>query len=334
VAKLVFERAIHVNNDGSFSSYWEEYWSIKKLAERWLEGPAFFAASYQNDPSALEGTLLKADWVHYYLVEDLKAARAKAGLDPDTGHGVIHTGNDTAAGGLGRNPDYCSGVAIEVIDNRAFILPDMLNARLEVEKQAPEIELWWDRINPTFAIVEETSARGFVKTDLETGINDGLGSKHTFTVETPQSKSAGGDKSTRFLAMSPRFMNTQVLVPGIMLSTGEIVCDPRCEMWFSEWKSYPSGHDDLLDATYWAIWSAFKDSPAVGVSKDEFGHVTGEKSTATERLCEREAHVAYNRPVEECIRCSMEQGLYEERSKGIGVPQFRRREHMSMLRGR
>jgi phage terminase large subunit-like protein len=336
MAKLVFERAIHVDELGEFSSYWPDYWPMKKLADRWSEGADFFAAGYQNDPSALEGTLLKAEWVRWYLPDELKEARARAGIDPNTGTGTIHIGVDTAAGGIGVNPDYCAGVGIEVIENRGYILPEILNERLPVETQAPRIEQWADLIHPNFAVIEETSARGFVKTALLTQINNGLGSKYAFTSETPQSKSAGGDKSTRFLSMSPRFMSGQILAPGIMTETGEVMPDPRIRMWFSEWKSCPSGHDDLLDATYWAQYSAFKDAAAVGITKDVDGHIAGaltiRELITTVLICEREAHVAFGKPLGECVRCSFELGvLAEPQAEGIGVPRYSTHRHHTRL---
>ena len=61
MVEVIFERAIKRNKEDEVVSYWPERWPLPLLMGELQEsGSAFFAASYMNDTSALEGNSLKS----------------------------------------------------------------------------------------------------------------------------------------------------------------------------------------------------------------------------------------------------------------------------------
>ncbi len=272
MAKLIFEQAIHTNPvTGEVESYWPERWPLHLLGKE-LEsnGTAFFTVSYQNDPSALEGNCLKRDWIHFYLPADLEAARNAENTKKGARYAAI---DPTRGGDESADLDFCGGVVAERLGNRAFLVAK-LNRRLKIEDQAQTFEDWLQIYDPDFVAIEDVSSRGYVYTEMSSTVNAGQGSRFTFEIVKPQSKAAGGDKQMRFLSMSPRFENSQVLVPGYREEgSGEITVHPDWDDFLSQWTSFPSGHDDLLDATYWALYLAFKFTPAASSGKDKLGQV-------------------------------------------------------------
>lgn len=291
MAILIYERAIHVNEEtGELESYWPEYWPLESLAERWLVlGSGAFAASYQNDPTALQGNALQLDWLTYYLPYELEAARESAGVD----RGVMICGADPTRGGTGRQADYFACVLGELIDNTLY-LRDFFNRRLPIEQQAQFLEDWLAaRGGITYGVIEDTSARGYVWNDLQ-NVNSGQGSRYNWIIEKVQGRAAVGSKEMRFLAMAPRFKSGQVRVPGTRTASGSITFAPEWSVFTQEWAAFPGGHDDLLDAAYWCQYGAFTHAaPPVAVS------------TAPDY--ERCKH---NRKVDECYDCRSFSRMY------------------------
>jgi len=73
-----------INKDGE--ALWPEYWSIPKLEQRKKEiGTIIFNCQYQNDPTGMEGDLLKAEWLHQYTSPPDPSLPNYAGVDVSTG---------------------------------------------------------------------------------------------------------------------------------------------------------------------------------------------------------------------------------------------------------
>jgi len=320
--RLIYERALHVDEaTGRITSYWPERWPLHLLAKELIGmGSAFFAAAYQNDPSALEGSLLKANWLHPYLGSELEAHRRSLGVE----HGTIHCGIDPTQGGIDGDPDFCAGIAVEVLEHRGYLI-DFFLKKLRIEDQAQYFEDWLTFQSPSFTIIEDTTSKGYVYNALAHQVNSGTGTKHAITIEKPQGRNAIGNKQVRFMSMAPRFENAQVRVPGLQVGS-EIILDPRWEPWFTQWRSFPSGHDDGLDAAYWAIFSGFRIDPGASASKLPTGTDTPARVDSTNPklvgiLCEREAHLAFGKPISECIRCMLtleDTFMYDEQT--VGTP--------------
>jgi phage terminase large subunit-like protein len=256
VPTVIFERAIKRNPETQeLESYWPERWPMDLLiAELIGSGSAFFAASYMNDPSALEGNSLKVKWLHPYTDTELDMARKTANID----RGFVWCGLDPSVGGDSTNPDYFGMVSLEVIMNKGYLL-DYRFDRLSVDEQAQSVEEWLTTQMPDRVFLEEVSSRGYVYRDLVTRVNSGTGSLWPIEVRKPQAARDKGGKKIRFQAMAARFQNGQIKVPGILAKKGEIRIDPRWNPFVNQWRTFPAGHDDILDACYWAQYEAFAD---------------------------------------------------------------------------
>lgn len=225
-------------------------------------GSMFFSASYMNDPSALGGNKLQTNWLQFYLPGELEAAREAAGVE----RGIIYLGFDITQGGQGADPDYIGLFAVEIVNNRGFAL-GYHTARCKVEDQAQRAEDFADQYRPTLIVLEETASRGFAYVSLTTQINKGRGSKYPVVVRKPQGARDKGGKEMRLIAMGARFETGQVRLPGIINNAGEVVVDPRWDAFVQQWRSFPAGHDDLLDACYWSIYEAFSEVVAAGTTR-------------------------------------------------------------------
>lgn len=279
--RLIYERAIHLDPvTGNLTSYWEDRWPIKILVEELVGvGSPIFQAAYMNDPSALEGNTLKVEWLHTYLPAELEAARAEAGVE----RGTVYGGVDPTQGGQGASADYFAITVSERIHNRLYLLGYHMD-RKPLDSQPQLIEDYLDQYMPHFTTFEDLSTKGYVYNALTTQINGGRGTKHNFKIETPQNpKAAIGGKTVRFLFMAARFQNGQIRLPGIINPvSGEIEIDSRWSVFRDQWAAHPTGHDDLLDSTYWSQFGAFGVSVAASVSKGAGGTITSATSTAGE----------------------------------------------------
>jgi len=292
---MIFERAFEVNDDGFLESYWEERWPVKRLIEMYTRNPVFFSVSYLNDPHGLQGNALLLDWLHPFLPETLAQAREEHGM------GVTYIGVDTGSGGTGKDPDFCAGVKLEKIGQRGF-LTEKFNKRLPLETQGQFIEDWVARVDHDFLWVEDNTTRGYVWKDLQHNVNDGKGSKHNFQIWVPDRKM---DKITRYLSIAPRYEASQIMVPGLVIN-GKLEIHPDWQDFISEWTSVPTGHDDLLDAAYLCILKGFGESEVVGFIMDAFA---GAVDKAGDQVCDRSAHLAFGKPMNECARCMIEAAI-------------------------
>lgn len=261
---LLFETAIKMTEEGEPYSYWPDKWPVSRLMQRLRSsGSAFFAASYMNDPSALEGNSLKVSWLHTYTQGELEAYRAEFNVP----RGVVWCGIDPSIGGKeANNLDYFAMFSIEVLGNKGFC-KDFYFDRLEIDEQGERVEWWLDTQRPDRVILEEQSSRGYVHNTLTTQINDGLGSKWPIEVRQAQGSKDKGGKRIRLQKMAARFENQQLRIPAEMMPNGELVVSPHWAAFVNQWRTFPSGHDDILDAAYWAQYEAFDFAMPFGATK-------------------------------------------------------------------
>lgn len=309
---LIFERAMDVDPaTGQVVSYWPEYWPLSAFATRYIaSGPPVFMASYQNDPSGLEGNILKYDWLSFYVEDELITARTVAGI-PDGETGTIYAAADPDEGGESADSDFCAAIIMEVIGNIGYFRHLMMQ-RLPIEMQAQTLEDFFSIAMPNFVVIEDTSAKGYVYNAFRNEVNNGAGSIHPITIEKPQSRQALGNKQVRFLSMAPRFNNHQIRIPGLLTPDGSPTHHPDWDMWIQQWRSFPSGHDDGLDAAYWVQWKAFGTPPAAAASKkaktaeDSITAALQNDPSVAGVNCERTAHLAFGREIIHCNRCLSE----------------------------
>lgn len=200
-------------DDKNHTVLWEEYWPYEKLIERREEiGSVIFDCQYQNDPTGMEGSLLKAEWLQSWTYPPEKKYIKYAGVDPALGEGDLQ--------------------AI------AIITYDMATDRAWLE------DVWADNIPfPLFLrkINQLHQLHGFSKIYFESNafqkvlmhVNElrGLPTVPTATVH---------DKESRFIAMSSHFESGRVTINPLL--------QRKSEFWV-EWVQFPRGqNDDALDA--------------------------------------------------------------------------------------
>jgi len=194
---------------------WSEYWSYDKLVERRNEiGSIFFDCQYQNDPTGMEGNLLKGKWLHSYDAEPSKDIIKYAGVDPALGEGDLQA---VATVGYDR-----------------------------IKKQGYLIDVWSDKADfPLFLrkIRQLHATHNYAKIYLE---SNAFQKVLTFIPELRQGLPISPtvtdtNKERRFIAMSSHFEAKRMLV-------NPFVNNRTHEFW-REWVQFPRGQfDDALDS--------------------------------------------------------------------------------------
>ena len=201
---------------------WKNYWTLEKLNERRQQiGTIFFNCQYQNDPTSMEGDLLKSQWLTSW--NDPKLQRPidtlpnnceyYLGLDPSLGESD-YFGMATLAYDRQHNQGYLVDVFAEHMpfpDILKTKLP-MLHSQYRYSKIYMETNFWQKIL--TFL----PELQGLPIVPIQTVKN----------------------KEERFIPMSSHFESKRVLVNPMLLNKGEF---------WTEWVQFPRGqHDDAVDA--------------------------------------------------------------------------------------
>jgi len=200
-----------IQPDGS--ALWPEYWSLQKLEERRDEiGSIFFNCQYQNDPTSMQGELLKSEWLHTW--EELPTTLTYyAGVDPALGEG-----------------DY-QGIAIIGVykpTNQAY-LTQVYAERLPFPSFLEKLKQLHQTYQFAKIFMESNSFQKILTFIPEL---KGLPIVPSVTVH---------DKESRFIPMSSHFESKRILVNPLLLGV-------KSEFW-NEWVQFPRGqYDDALDS--------------------------------------------------------------------------------------
>jgi predicted phage terminase large subunit-like protein len=201
-----------IQHDGSV--LWPEYWSLEKLEERRdAIGTIFFNCQYQNDPTGMEGELLKSSWLHDW--ENLPTSNCTyyAGVDPSLGEGD-YFGIATLAYDRTINQAYLVDVWAEHMPFPTILktkLP-LLHSQYRYAKMYMETNFWQK------LLMQMPELHGYPIVPIQ-------------TVK---------DKESRFIPMSSHFESKRVLV-------NPLINNQKSEFWL-EWVQFPHGqHDDALD---------------------------------------------------------------------------------------
>ncbi|MDH5786992.1 MAG: phage terminase large subunit [Candidatus Bathyarchaeota archaeon] len=202
-----------IQKDGS--ALWPNYWPVSKLEERRKEiGTIIFNCQYQNDPTGMEGSLLKAEWLQPWEQPPPHWCEYYAALDPSLGE-HDYFGIATLAYDRKNNQSYLVDVWAEQLpfpDIMQNKIP-LLHAQYKYVKMYMEINFWQK------LLLNMPELKGMPITPIKTV----------------------RDKTQRFISMSSHFESGRVLVNPLLLR--------RSEFW-TEWVQFPRGqHDDALDAT-------------------------------------------------------------------------------------
>ena len=195
------------------SVLWPSYWPLNRLQERRKEiGTIIFDCQYQNDPTGMEGSLLKAEWLSSWELPPLPSNTKYLGIDPALGEGDLQgiaiLNQDSATGQC-----YLEDVWADAVPFPLFVKKvQQIAATFKVSKIYVE-------------------ANAFQKSLMYVNELQGLP-----TVPTQTSR----NKEERFIAMSSHFESKRVLINPLL--------QRRSEFW-TEWVQFPRGqYDDAVDA--------------------------------------------------------------------------------------
>jgi predicted phage terminase large subunit-like protein len=195
---------------------WPEYWSRTKLEERRKEiGSIYFNCQYQNDPTSMEGDLLKAEWLHPWEQLPPSHLPVYAGVDPSLGEGD-YFGIASLAYDRQHNQGYLLNVWAEHMP-----FPDIITHKL------PQLQNHYHY------------AKIFMETNFWQKILTFMPELKGLPIVPVQTVK---DKEARFIPMSSHFESKRVLVNPLLLNR-------KSEFWL-EWVQFPRAqHDDALDCT-------------------------------------------------------------------------------------
>lgn len=200
-----------VQKDGS--ALWPEYWPLSKLEERRDEiGTIFFNCQYQNDPTGMEGDLLKSEWLQAWTEAPPSDCLRYAGVDPALGEGDLQA------------------IATMYLDR--------------VTGQAYLVDVWADKLPfPSFLQKLKTmhTIHKYARMYLESNAFQKVLMWIPELRELPTSPTpTHRDKESRFIAMSSHYESKRVLVNPLLLN--------KSEFW-TEWVQFPRGqYDDAIDS--------------------------------------------------------------------------------------
>jgi len=210
--KWLFDIKPAIQKDGSV--LWPEYWPLSRLEERRKEiGTIIFNCQYQNDPTGMEGSLLKAEWLHPWEQPPPSTCRYYAGLDPSLGE-ADYFGVATLAFEPTTRQGYLVDVWAEHLPFPKILkhkIPQ-LHSRYHYSKMYMETN-FWQKI-----LTYMPELRGLPIVPVQTV----------------------RDKESRFIPMSSHFESKRILINPLLLR--------RSEFW-TEWVQFPRGqYDDALDS--------------------------------------------------------------------------------------
>lgn len=151
-----------------------------------------FQSQYQQDPAALEGGLIKREWIHHYEPFALQLARWP----------YILQSWDTASKSSEMN-DYSVCTTWQIIDGKLYLL-DVFRQRLEFPSLKRAVLELQQRYQPMKVLIEDRASG--------TALIQALNSEYVYGIEayTPP---AGSDKYMRFAAQALHFESGRVLLP-------------------------------------------------------------------------------------------------------------------------
>jgi predicted phage terminase large subunit-like protein len=205
---------------------WPEVWSYEALMRKKDQiGSIFFNCQYQNDPTSMEGSLLKSAWLHSwdetntdslgrsnYKPPNFDNMRHYFGVDPSLGEndyfGIAVLAYDPV-----KNQGYLREVWAEHLD-LPTIIKTVFAQKVQLYKPLKiymEANFWQKLLNKL------PELQGYPITPINTVKN----------------------KEERFIPMSSHFESKRVLVNPLLLN--------KSEFW-TQWVQFPRGqHDDAVD---------------------------------------------------------------------------------------
>lgn len=210
--KVIHDKAIR--EDGQ--PLWPERWPLKKLEEKKRKmGTVMFNREYQNDPTGLQGQLLREEWIQYYDTppEDLR----------------VYQGWDLAIS-QSETADYtvCTTIGVTEEGEDVYVL-DWYRARVDFPTQVRMVCELADRYQPLVIGVEDVA--------YQRALPQAVLRRRRLPLRPLR---PDGDKTRRILSSFIAFENGKVYLPRGHRHLGDFI---------DEYLQFDRGeHDDMLDS--------------------------------------------------------------------------------------
>lgn len=193
---------------------WPSQWSYERLLKKREEiGTIYFNCQYQNDPTGLEGDLLKAEWLHHWEDEPSPSLPNFAGVDVSTGDA--------------QSDLYSIATLSYDRHNKQGYLKEVYADRVSFPLFLKTLKQKHDLYHYSKIYIESNA---FQKVLMYIEELKGLP-----IVPSPTTQ----NKEARFIPMSSHFEAKRVLLNPLIGQTSEF---------WSEWIQFPkAAHDDALD---------------------------------------------------------------------------------------
>lgn len=193
---------------------WPEVWPYKRLIQKRDDiGTIYFNCQYQNDPTGMEGDLLKAEWLHHWEQEPLPSLPNFAGVD-------------VSGGGEGSDLYSIATLAYDSNNRQGYLK--------EVWAQQTSFPEFLRVLKEKYGLYHYSKiyleSNAFQKILIHIQELKGLPTVGSVTVQ---------NKEARFVPMSAHFQSQRVKINPSINQTSEF---------WMEWIQFPKApHDDALD---------------------------------------------------------------------------------------
>jgi len=208
---------------------WPERYGKAEIEKARQQNYFSYLSQYQQQPVDLEAGFLKEGWLSYYI-EEPKDLKIYQGIDPC----------------LKRKGDYFCLVTIGLDRAETAYVLDLIRLQADFEEQKRLILSQYERWQPFLMMIEVNAAQTFL---AETLLARRALPLQRVVNEFP--------KHVRFTTMATHFKNNKVLLPGNLLPNGRLAPKDCVRALVEEWRNYPRGTTDTLDALELALRGAF-----------------------------------------------------------------------------
>lgn len=226
----VFEHpAIWTDAEGLEHSYWPDVRPLETLLAIRERDLLAFELQFQGNDQALQGHILKAEWLHYFeSINILRAFNRYLGLDPAKRvKDIIKKNDDPDNFEIVTYADTGTRLVLEEVDGGVLFGPDAIDLYFQVSARTPNL----------VSAGIETNGLGneyyinILKAMRLRGVMYNLIPIHTKY-----------DLVERLSTLSPYFKSAQIMVsdagtPGLL-------------RFVAQWLSFPKGHDDTLSGAH------------------------------------------------------------------------------------
>lgn len=214
-----------IQPDGT--ALWPTYWSIEKLNKRLQEvGSIVFSCQYQNDPTSMEGSLLKASWLNPWEHRPPAYCRYYFGIDPSLGEADYF-----GIAVLAQDPQTQQCYLVDVwAEHMPF--PQILKEKLPLMvAQYRPLKIFMETNFWQKLLLKMPELQGMPIVPVNTVKN----------------------KEERFIPLSSHFEGKRVLVNPLLLNKGEF---------WTQWVQFPRGqHDDAVDCVELVVSNVLRRGP-------------------------------------------------------------------------